>query len=102
MFSKKFYRYFFLKLIRQKNSPKNLAMSACASFILAFFIPIGFQLVAAFLVALATKLNKFVLFSLIWVTNPVTIIPLYTFYFYLGSLLTGADVSAYITKFSRE
>ena len=96
MLNKRFYKYYFLRVARQKGTPENLGLSAAVGIFIGFFIPLGGQMILAFFLALWFGLNKFLAMAGVWVTNPVTIIPIYLFYFNLGSIITGVEVSKYL------
>ena len=101
MLSKRFYRYHFLRMVRQKGSAENLGFSVAVGVFVGFFVPVGGQIIIAFFLALIFKLNKLLALGGVWVTNPLTIVPLYILYFKLGSFITGVDVLKYIRIFEK-
>lgn len=56
------------------------------------FLPIPFQSLVAALLAIATRCNLPLSAALVWVTNPITIAPMFYFSYRLGAWLLGIDV----------
>lgn len=56
------------------------------------FIPLPSQMVIAAVVALFIRSNLPISVSLVWITNPITIPPMFYFSYWIGTLMVGADV----------
>lgn len=56
------------------------------------FIPLPSQMVIAAVVALFIRSNLPISVSLVWITNPLTIPPMFYFSYWIGTLIVGADV----------
>ena len=90
-FNKKFYKYLYLRLIRQGGTPHKLALSVGIGMFFGFFIPVG-QMGLAVLFAWVFKVNKVVSAACCWVTNPVTIPVLFPLNVLLGSFFISSEV----------
>ena len=55
------------------------------------FIPLPSQMVIAAVVALFIRSNLPISVSLVWITNPITIPPMFYFAYWVGTLMVGAD-----------
>ncbi len=56
------------------------------------FLPLPFQMLIASFLAIVSRCNLPVAFALVWITNPLTIPPMFYFAYRLGAWLTGQDV----------
>ena len=56
------------------------------------YLPIPFQSLVAALFAIATRCNLPISVALVWVTNPLTIPPMFYFAYRLGAWFLGVDV----------
>ncbi len=56
------------------------------------FLPIPFQMLIASLLAIVSRCNLPVASALVWITNPLTIPPMFYFAYRLGAWLLGMDV----------
>ncbi len=65
---------------------------ACFIGLFCAFLPIPFQMLAAGAFAIATRCNLAVSVGLVWITNPVTMPPLFFFAYKLGSWLLNAQL----------
>ena len=99
VFNKKFYKYMYLRLIRQGGTPHRLAMSVALGMFFGFVIPVG-QMLAAILFAWIFKLNKVVSAACCWVTNPVTIPFLFPLNIVLGSYFISSELDL-VEEFDR-
>ena len=58
------------------------------------FIPIPSQMIVAAIVAIATRCNLPIAVGLVWVTNPITITPMFYFSYRLGAWLLNMELEA--------
>ena len=56
------------------------------------FLPIPFQMLIASFLAIVSRCNLPVAFALVWITNPLTIPPMFYFSYRLGAWLLGTEV----------
>ncbi|MBQ0783164.1 MAG: DUF2062 domain-containing protein [Amphritea sp.] len=56
------------------------------------FLPLPSQMLIAAVVALFIRSNLPISISLVWVTNPLTIPPMFYFAYWIGTLMVGGDV----------
>ena len=56
---------------------------------IAFTPTVGVQLILAFMIATFFNMNRPAAMIPVWITNPVTVAPIYTFNYWLGSKIFG-------------
>lgn len=66
------------------------------------FIPMPMQMLLAAAIAILLRVNLPVSISLVWVTNPITIPPLFYFAYMLGTVLLGIPTEQIEFSFSQE
>ena len=71
---------------------------ACGLFMA--FIPFPMQMVFASLLAIVFRANIPIAFSLVWITNPITIPPMFYFAYQVGAWLLDTPVSSFEIEFS--
>ena len=88
--SKKYYRYLYLRLIRQKGSSHALALSVGIGIFCGFIIPV-FQMLLAVFLAWVCRVNKIVSVGCTWVSNPLTYPLIFPFNIYIGSFFIKSE-----------
>ena len=88
--SRKYYRYLYLRLIRQKGSSHGLALSVSIGIFCGFVIPV-FQMLLAVFLAWTCRVNKIVSVGCTWISNPFTYPILFPLNIYVGSLFIQSD-----------
>lgn len=82
--SKRWTKYWYLRLMRQKSSPKNLA-AACALGMFIGAMPImPFQSVVVIALAIVFRVNKLAAWLATCYSNAATMVPFYYFLFLVG------------------
>lgn len=77
------------KLIRSHSSEKDLALGVAIGFFVGFLPIMGIQMVVAAALAAVWRVSKLAAILPVWVSNPMTFIPLYGFNYVVGHKLTG-------------
>lgn len=86
--SKRWLRYWYLRLMRQNSSPKNLA-AACALGMFIGALPIiPFQSVVVIALAFVLRVNKLAAWLATCYSNAATMVPFYYFLFQVGQEIT--------------
>lgn len=86
-------RHVFKPFRESTNPPWFDARGIAVGLAVGFGIPVGAQVAVLALLRLLFKFNSLAAFAFTWVNNPLTIIPLYYGYYYLGSLMLGRPIS---------
>lgn len=97
---KKFYRYLYLRLIRQGGTPYNLALSVSLGIFCGFVIPL-FQMFLAIFIAWALRVNKLVAVACTWVSNPFTYAIIFPANVWIGKFFINSEFdSEKLSEFS--
>lgn len=71
-------------VVKLRSSPRSIAGGLGLGVFIAFTPTIGVQLILAFIFATFFDLNRPAAMIPVWITNPVTVAPIYTFNYWLG------------------
>lgn len=88
-FSKKNVRQTYLRLMKHKGSPESVGRGAAIGLLTGFAVPLSFQMLVAFPLAVLFKAAKVPALLFSWVSNPLTIPFIYPVQCYVGSILLG-------------
>ena len=90
-FAIKLERFFVYKIMSLNDTPHRIALGVGIGIFVTWTPTIGIQM--ALTVALCTlfKANKFVGVPFVWISNPVTFIPIYYPNYWIGATLMGSD-----------
>lgn len=90
-------------LLHADDTPRQIALGAAVATFVAFLPIIGHTFLAIPLAALL-RANKAICVPFVWITNPVTAMPIYTGCYWLGRFVlggapaeTGADLPAHVS-----
>ncbi len=81
-------------VLSHQGSPYNLAMGFAVGIFVALTPTVGVQMIIAASIAHFLKANRVIAAALAWVTNPLTIVPIYYFNYRVGLLLLPGDEAA--------
>ncbi len=79
------------QVVGVKDSPRKIALSFGIGVFIGMSPLLGFHTLLGIVVAWALRLNKFVTIVGVYITNPWTIVPIYTFATWLGARLLGIE-----------
>ena len=76
-------------VIKLRSSPRAIAGGLALGTFIAFTPTVGVQLILAFVAATFFNLNRPAAMIPVWITNPITVAPIYTFSYWLGATVWG-------------
>lgn len=82
-------------LARAQGSPSSIARGSALGTWVAFTPTVGFQMFLVTVLALPLRANIPISIALVWVSNPVTVIPMYYSYYWLGTVVLGMETLGY-------
>lgn len=78
-------------ILHVDDSPERIAFGAAIGMFIAWTPTVGAQMIIAVTLAALLRANKAVTLPLVWITNPITVMPIYLFNYKFGlALLTGS------------
>lgn len=85
-------RYLYLKFVRLRGHPEELARGLAAGVFAGMFPLFGLQTIMGVAIALRIKGNPLMAAGGTWISNPLTYLPIYAFNYRLGSWILGRPV----------
>ena len=85
------FRYIYLRLIRLRGHPHELALGMAFGIFIGMTPTIPFHTIVAIALALAFKASKITAALGTWICNPLTIYFIYNYCYKIGSLILGFD-----------
>ncbi|MBE7382550.1 MAG: DUF2062 domain-containing protein [Leptolyngbya sp. SIO1E4] len=82
-------RYIYLKFIRLRGHPKELARGLAAGVFAGMFPLFGLQTIIGVAIALRIRGNPFMAAGGTWVSNPLTYLPIFAFNYQVGAWILG-------------
>ncbi len=76
-------------VIKLRSSPRSIAGGLALGTFIAFTPTVGVQLILAFVAATVFNMNRPAAMIPVWITNPITVAPIYTFCYWLGATVWG-------------
>ena len=77
------------KVLRLDDTPHRIALGVAIGFFVTWTPTIGIQMILVVALATLLKANKRVGVPFVWISNPLTMVPLYGANYFVGSLLLG-------------
>ena len=78
-------------LLRINDSPHSLALGITMGVFIAFTPTVGVQITIVVLLGTLLRANRIAAVAMTWISNPVTMIPMYYGYYVLGLVLLGRE-----------
>ena len=78
-------------VIKLKESPHRIALAFATGVFIGMSPLLGFHTLLGFAIAWIFRLNPFALLAGVYITNPWTIVPIYTFSTYVGAQCLGIE-----------
>ncbi len=86
-------RYFIVKVLHADDTPHRIALGIAIGVFIAFTPTVGMQMIIALALAALLRANKVVCLPMVWISNPVTMVPIYLVCFRVGSALVGSQTA---------
>ena len=83
------FRYVYLRFLRLRGTAEEVARGMALGVFIGMTPTMGVQMPIALFVAMLLKENKLAAILGVWISNPATAIPIYTFNFQLGKYILG-------------
>lgn len=93
MIANKLKRWFIYRVLHVDDTPHRIALGVAVGIFITWTPSIGFQMLLTVAISTLLRANKFVGVPFVWISNPLTLIPIYGPNFLLGSWLLGGDYS---------
>ena len=77
----------FRRIARSAGTPEHIALGAALGMLIAMLPIVGLQMVVATAICLVFRANPLPAVVMVWITNPFTILPVYTFNYWVGTML---------------
>jgi len=91
MLTNKVRRVFFHTILHVDDRPQRIALGAAIGMFVAWTPTVGAQMLLALALATLLCANKAVALPIVWLTNPLTVVPIYWFNYKFGNIfLTGS------------
>ncbi|MFQ5489404.1 MAG: DUF2062 domain-containing protein [Phycisphaerae bacterium] len=107
-FRRKAIRFIYGRVLHADDSPHRIALGAGLGTFVAFTPTVGFQTIISLAVAAAFRANKAICIPPVWITNPLTLGPIYWFCWRIGAAVlpggnagNGDEVLAQVSSVAR-
>lgn len=82
-------RIFIRKLVASRSTAHQIAFGAAIGMFIGWTPTVGLQMILAIPLCLLLRANPVAAIPPIWLTNPVTVVPVYSFNYWIGRILIG-------------
>lgn len=79
------------RILGLNDTPHRIAWGVFLGFVVAFSPTVGFQMMLFVAVATLLRANKISGLPVVWITNPVTVVPIYYACWRVGAFVLGTD-----------
>lgn len=86
-------KFLYRRILHADDTPHRIALGVALATFVAFTPTVGIQTILALGVAALFRANKAVCIPIVWITNPVTMGPIYGACWWLGKLLTPGSTT---------
>lgn len=83
-------------ILKAQGSPESIARGGAMGMWVALTPTVGVQMAAVVGLAVPLRANVPVAIAMVWISNPITVVPLYFAFYWLGSLLLGTPGQSYM------
>ena len=87
-------RFVMHNVLHADDTPHSIALGTAIAVFIAILPLVGIQMFLAVAVAALFRVNKAVCLPVMWISNPITIVPLYGTCLAMGRLVLGTDANA--------
>ena len=92
--ARKIKRFFIYRVLSLDDTPHRIALGLAVGMFITFTPTIPFQMVLTILISALLGANKFVGVPFVWISNPLTMGPIFYLNFLVGSSMLGGKYSA--------
>ena len=83
------FRQMYRKLLQLDDTPHSIALGAALGMFITFTPTVGIQVLIVLILSMVVRFNRFAAIVLIYLSNPVTIIPIYYADYVIGLFVQG-------------
>lgn len=80
-----------VKVLHADDSPHRIALGVAIGLFIAWTPTVGLQMLLALAAAAVLRANKIIPVALVWITNPVTLVPIYYVNWVIGRMIVPGD-----------
>lgn len=89
LFDREHLKRYYHKIVHFNESPRKIAMSLAVGMFIGLAVPLGLQTILIIPVCLLFSTNLLLTLAISFISNPLTIIPIYVAAFSIGEFITG-------------